>query len=98
MTQELLKLPQHMLVQDSVTWWGSTVCMLQHLIEQQTAISVEGKESKDRRLMLESGDWEVVKMLVDLFNKPPQLWEQLDIPHTLSTVKPLLCKLYLPRR
>ena len=54
-----------MLVQDCVTRWGSTLCMLQHLIEQQTAISVILIEGKDRHLMLEIGDWEVVEMLAD---------------------------------
>ena len=63
--QELLKLPQHMLVQDCVTCWGSTLCMLQCLMEQRTAISAILVEGKDRHLMLESGDWEVVLKITD---------------------------------
>ena len=60
--QELLKFLQHMLVQDCITRWGSTLSFLQRLIEQQMAISAVLVEGKDRHLMLESGDWEVVEM------------------------------------
>ena len=93
--QELLKLPQHMLVQDCVIRWGSTLCMLQHLIEQQTAISAVLIEGKDSHLMLESGDWEVVEMLADLlkpFQQATTVMGAVRYP-TLSTVKPLLYKL-----
>ena len=69
--QKLLKLPQHMLVQDCETCWGSTLCMLQHLMEERTVISAVLVEGKDSHLMLESGDWEVVEILVDLL-KPFQ--------------------------
>jgi len=34
----VLMLPQHMLVQDCITSWGSTLSMLQRLIEQQMSI------------------------------------------------------------
>ena len=93
--QELLKLPQHMLVQDCVTRWGSTLCMLQRLMEQRTAISAVLVEGKDRHLMLESGDWEVVEILVDLlkpFQQATTVMRAVRYP-TLSTVKPLLYKL-----
>ncbi|XP_065891713.1 E3 SUMO-protein ligase ZBED1-like [Dysidea avara] len=93
--QELLKLPQHMLVQDCVTRWGSTLSMLQRLIEQQTAISAVLVEGKDRHLMLESGDWEVVEMLVELlkpFQQATTVMGAVRYP-TLSIVKPLLYKL-----
>ena len=93
--QELLKLPQHMLVQDCVTRWGSTLSMLQRLIEQQTAISAVLVEGKDRHLMLEIGDWEVVEMLVELlkpFQQATTVMGAVRYP-TLSTVMPLLYKL-----
>ena len=84
-----------MLVQDCITRWGSTLSMLQRLIEQQTAISAVLVEGKDRHLMLESGDWEVVEMLVELlkpFQQATTLMGAVKYP-TLSTVKPLLYKL-----
>ena len=83
-----------MLVQGSVTCWGSTLCMLQRLIEQQTAISVMLVEEV-RHLMLESGDWEVVKMLIDLmkpFQQATTVMGAVRYP-TLITIKPLLYKL-----
>ena len=78
-----------------VTRWGSTLSMLQRLIEQQTAISAVLVEGKDRHLMLESGDWEVVEMLVELlkpFQQATTVMGAVRYP-TLSTVKPLLHKL-----
>ena len=84
-----------MLVQDGVTRWGSTLCMLQCLMEQQTAISAVLVEGKDKHLMLESGDWEVVEILVDLlkpFQQATMVMGAVRYP-TLSTVKPFLYKL-----
>ena len=69
--------------------------MLQYLMEQQTAISAILVEGKDRYLMLESGDWEVVETLVDLlkpFQQATTVMGAVRYP-TLSTVKPLLYKL-----
>jgi len=93
--QELLKFPQHMLVQDCVTHCGSTFSMLQRLIEQQTAISAVLVEGKDRHLMLESGEWEVVEMLVELLKPFQQGTTVMGAVRysTLSIVKPLCHKL-----
>ena len=93
--QELLKLPQHMLIQDCITHWGSTLCMLEHLIEQQIAISAVLAEGKHQHLMLDSGDWEVAEMLVDLLKPFQQVTTVMGAVRypTLSTVKPLLFKL-----
>ena len=44
--QKLLRLPQHMLVQDCVTCWGSTLCILQHLIEKQTNSHFSGTDRR----------------------------------------------------
>jgi hypothetical protein len=51
--QEMLKLPQHKLIQDCVTRWGSTLGMLESLMEQQAAIAAVLKEGKVRHLMPE---------------------------------------------
>ena len=49
-------------------------------------------EGKDRHLMLESGDWEVVEMLADLlklFQQATTVMGAVRYP-TLSTIKPLI--------
>ena len=69
--------------------------MLQRLMEQWTAISAVLVEGKDRHLMLESGDWELVEILVDLlkpFQQATTVMGAVVYP-TLNTVKPLLYKL-----
>ena len=71
------------------THWGSSFCMLQSLMEQRTAISAVLVEGKDRHLMLESGDWEVVEILVDIlkpFQQATTVMGAVRYP-TLSTVK-----------
>ena len=80
---------------DCITHWGSTLCMLERLIEQQTAISAVLAEGKYWHLMLESGDWEVAEMLVNLlkpFQQTTTVMGAVRYP-TPSTVKPLLFKL-----
>ena len=67
----MLKLPQHQLIQVCATCWGSTLGMLQRLLEQQAAIAALLMGGKGRHLMPESDDWMVVEILVDIL-KPFQ--------------------------
>jgi len=42
----MLQLPDHKLIQDCPTWWGSTLAMLKCVSEQQAAIAtvlIKGK-------------------------------------------------------
>ena len=55
--QKMLQLPQHKLTQECVTRWGSTLDMLQRLMEQQEAIAAVLMEGKVRYLMPESDEW-----------------------------------------
>ena len=64
--QDMLKLPQHQLIQECATRWGSTLGMLQRLLEQQAAIAAVLMEGKVRHLMPESDDWMVIEMFVDI--------------------------------
>ena len=90
--QEMLKLPQHKLIQDCVTRWGSTLAMLERLMEQQAAIAAVLMEGKVRHLMPEGEEWSVIELLVEVLRPFQQATEAVKYP-TLSTVKPLLYKL-----
>ena len=50
----MLKLPNHILVQDCVTYWGNTSNMLERLMKQQAAIAAVLMETRLRHLMPES--------------------------------------------
>ena len=67
----MLQLPQHKLIQDCVTRWGSTLGMLTRLMEQQAAIAAVLMEGKVRHLMPEEAEWAVIELLVDIL-KPFQ--------------------------
>ena len=45
--QKLLKLPEHDLVQDCITRWGSTLHMLERIQEQQAAIAAVLMEGRN---------------------------------------------------
>lgn len=49
----MLDLPEHKLVQEVVTKWGSTLGMLQRLMEQQAAIAAVLVDGAVRHLILE---------------------------------------------
>ena len=88
----MLKLPQHKLIQDCVTRWGSTLGMLERLMEQQAAIAAVLMEGKVRHLMPEGDEWTVIELLVDIlkpFHRATEAMGAAKYP-TLSTVKPLL--------
>lgn len=82
-----------MLVSDRVSWWGSTLAMLQRLKEQQFAIAgVLVEDSNNHHLMLETSEWNTVEGLVELLQPFKQVAEMLSASKypTISMVKPLL--------
>ena len=93
--QSMLKLPTHALIQDCVTRWGSTLSMLERLMEQQAAIAAVLVEGRVRHLMPEGDDWLLIESLVSIL-KPFQLATEMmggsKYP-TLSTAKPVIHKL-----
>ena len=93
--QEMLKLPQHKLIQACITRWGSTLNMLQRLMEQQAAIAAVLMSGKVRHLMPESDEWVIIEELVDILKPFHHATEVLSAEKypTFSTVKPLLYKL-----
>ena len=64
--QKLLKIPQHALVQDCITRWGSTLHMLQRFQEQQAAIAATLMESKDTHLVPEGSEWKIIDQLLEV--------------------------------
>ena len=93
--QQLLKIPQHALIQDCITRWGSTLHMLQRLQEQQVAIIATLMESKNTHLMPEGSEWNIIDELVNiltLFNLATETLSGEKYP-TISMIVPLLYKL-----
>ena len=93
--QKMLDLPEHKLGQEVVTRWGSTLGMLQRLMEQQAAIAAVLVDGAVRHLMPESADWTLIEQLVEIL-KPFQIATEVmsgDKYPTVSIVKPLLYKL-----
>ena len=93
--QEMLKLPQHKLIQECTTHWGSTLGMLERIMEQQAAIAAVLMEGKVRHLMPDGNDWIVIELLVDVlkpFQHATEVMSAVKYP-TVSMVKPLLYKL-----
>ncbi|OCT94090.1 E3 SUMO-protein ligase ZBED1-like [Xenopus laevis] len=82
-----------MLISDRVSWWGSTLLMLQRLKEQQFAIAgVLVEDSNNHHLMLEASEWNTIEGLVDLLQPFKQVAEMLSMSKypTISMIKPLL--------
>lgn len=93
--QTMLDLPEHKLIQEVVTRWGSTLGMLERLMEQQLAIAAVLIDGTARHLMPESGEWTLIEQLVEIL-KPFQVATEVmsgEKYPTVSTVKPLLYKL-----
>uniref|UniRef100_A0A2K5CCH3 BED-type domain-containing protein n=1 Tax=Aotus nancymaae TaxID=37293 RepID=A0A2K5CCH3_AOTNA len=85
--------PHCMLVSNRVSWWGSTLAMLQRLKEQQfTIMGVLVEDSNSHHLMLEVGEWATIDALVQLLQSFKQVGEMLSASRypTISRVKPLL--------
>ncbi|XP_025022099.1 zinc finger BED domain-containing protein 1 isoform X2 [Python bivittatus] len=82
-----------MLVSDRVSWWGSTLAMLQRLKEQQFVIAaVLVEDSNNHHLMLEASEWNAIEGLVDLLQPFKQVAEMISASKypRISMVKPLL--------
>ncbi|XP_063811546.1 E3 SUMO-protein ligase ZBED1 isoform X1 [Pseudophryne corroboree] len=82
-----------MLISNRVSWWGSTLAMLQRLKEQQFTIAgVLVEDSNNHHLMLEANEWNTIEGLVDLLQPFKQVAEMLSMSKypTISMVKPLL--------
>ncbi|KAG8450570.1 hypothetical protein GDO86_003006 [Hymenochirus boettgeri] len=91
--QKLQNIFPCMLKSDRVSWWGSTLSMLQRLKEQQFPISaVLVEDSNNHHLMLEASEWTIIEGLVDLLQPFKQVAEMLSMSKypTISMVKPLL--------
>ncbi|XP_075052585.1 E3 SUMO-protein ligase ZBED1 [Mixophyes fleayi] len=82
-----------MLISNRVSWWGSTLALLQRLKEQQFTIAgVLVEDSNNHHLMLETNEWNTIEGLVDLLQPFKQVAEMLSMSKypTISMVKPLL--------
>ena len=64
--QAMLQLPHHEPIQDCVTQWGSTLAMLERLMEQQAAIVAVLMEVKLTHLMPSSDEWTLIADLVGI--------------------------------
>ena len=84
-----------MLIQDCVTRWGSTLDMLERLMEQQAPIAAVLMDGRLRHLMPEGEEWSIIEVPVDILKPFQQATEAMGAVKypTLSTVKPLLYKL-----
>lgn len=92
--QKLLQLPEHKLTQECVTRWGSTLGMLQRLMEQQmqAAIAAVLMEEKVRHLMPKSNEIEQLVEILKPFQHATEAMSGEKYP-TVSTINPLLYKL-----
>ena len=64
--QSMLKFPKHSLTQDCVTRSGSTLSMLERVMEQQAAIAAVLMEGRVRHLMPEGDYWVLIESLVNI--------------------------------
>ena len=73
--QEILKPPQHQLIEKCTTQWGRILGMLQRILEQLAAIAAVQMEANMRHLMPDWDDW-VVQYCSDELNT----WVQVSHP------------------
>lgn len=96
--QVRLDLPQHQLVQECETRWGSTFMMLSRVQEQQPALCATLMESKDKvsRCLLPDGmEWNLIEELLGIlkpFHDATTVMSGSKYP-TFSLLAPLLYKL-----
>ena len=62
----MLQFEEHKLIQDCPTRWGSTLLMLQHVAEQQAALTAVLIEGKAQYLMSEGEEWSIIDDLIKI--------------------------------
>ena len=62
----MLQLPDHNLIQDCPTRWGSTLAMLKRVSEQQAAIAAVLMEGRLQHLMPEGEEWNIIENVVNI--------------------------------
>ena len=95
--QKLLKLPEHELIQDCITRWGSTLHMLERIQEQQAAIAAVLMEGRNTHLIPDGEEWVTIDGLISVHKPFQKATEAMsgEKYSTISTVKPLLFKLLM---
>ncbi|XP_054979597.1 E3 SUMO-protein ligase ZBED1 [Sorex araneus] len=91
--QKQQQLAPRMLASNRAAGWGSTLAMLQRLLEHQFAVAaVLLEDSNSHHLMLEAAEWATIEALVELLRPFEQVAELLAASGypTISMVKPLL--------
>ena len=91
--QQALSLPQHSLVVDCATRWGSTQFMIARILEQKEAIRrVLVSDSKNKYLCPTWQDLDVLESLHAVFNPLNDFTDSLSGEEkvTMSTIKPVL--------
>ena len=89
--QEELGLPQHKIMGDVVTRWGSTYEMLERVIEQQQAISaVLAEDRKNWHRMPTDSEWSALESVVEVLKPLPYLTD------ALSGEKQMTASVFLP--
>ena len=93
--QRILECPQHKLIQDVETRWGSTHDMLKRVLEQQQPISNLLIETKRKELDLSDREVSVAEQLVDLLEPIKDITESLSSQSsvTISSILPTICML-----
>lgn len=94
--QQQLKIKQHKLIQDCVTRWGSTLSMIERILEQQTAICAVLMENRsDRSLLPTSEEFTVLEELASVLKPIQQATELLSGSKyaTVSCMFPVLKQL-----
>ena len=94
--KQQLKIKQHKLIQDCVTRWGSTLFMIERILEQQTAICAVLMENRsDRSLLPSTDDFTVLEELVNVLRPIQQATELLSGSKyaTVSCMFPVLQQL-----
>ena len=90
--QEELGLPQHKIMGDVVTRWGSTYDMIERVIEQQRAISsILAEDRKNWRKMPTDAEFSTMEIVIDVL-KPLPLTDALsgEKQVTVSAVLPVM--------
>ena len=77
--QAMLQLPCHEFIQDCVTRWGSTLAMLERLMEQQAAIAAALMEVKLTHLIPSSDEWTLIENLVGILQPFQQATEMMCV-------------------